>query len=229
MIDINVSRLVMPAMMGLSALFAGCATQPREPTDYAAFLKAKPASLLVLPPLNESTDVKATPGVWAQATRPLAEAGYYVMPITLVDETFKQNGLTGASDIHDVSAQKLRDFFGADAAVYLRVKQYGTSYSVITSDTVVVVEARIVDLRSGQQLWQGTARASSAEQQQQSQGGLVGLLVTALVKQIIGTATDAGFNYAGIANQRLLSAPVPHGVVYGPRSPNFGQVPATAR
>lgn len=228
MININVSRFFLPAALGLCVVFVGCAA-PRAPTDYAAFLQAKPASLLVLPPLNESTDVKATSGVWAQATRPLAEAGYYVMPITLVDETFKQNGLTGASDIHDVSVQKLRDFFGADAAVYLKIKQYGTSYAVISSDTVVSVEARIIDLRTGQQLWQGTARASSAEQQQQSQGGLIGLLVMAAVKQIIGTATDAGFSYAGIANHRLLSAPMPHGVVYGPRSPSFGQVPVSPR
>ncbi len=229
MITFNMPRLALLALLALSAVLAGCATQPRAATDYAAFLQAKPASLLVLPPLNDSTDIKATPGVWAQATRPLAEAGYYVMPITLVDETFKQNGLTGASDIHEVSTQKLHEFFGADAAVYLRVKQYGTSYAVISSDTVVSVEARIVDLRTGQQLWEGTARASSAEQQRQGQGGVVGLLVTALVKQIIGTATDAGFNYAGIANQRLLSAPMAHGVVYGPRSPNAGQVPAIER
>ena len=229
MITFNMPRLALLALLALSAVLAGCATQPRAATDYAAFLQAKPASLLVLPPLNDSTDIKATPGVWAQATQPLAEAGYYVMPITLVDETFKQNGLTGASDIHEVSTQKLREFFGADAAVYLRVKQYGTSYAVVSSDTVVSVEARIVDLRTGQQLWQGTARASSAEQQRQGQGGVVGLLVTALVKQIIGTATDAGFNYAGIANQRLLSVPVAHGVVYGPRSPNAGQVPAIER
>lgn len=228
MIALNVSRFFLPAILGLCAVFAGCAA-PRAPTDYTAFLQAKPASLLVLPPLNETTDVKATSGVWAQTTRPLAEAGYYVMPITLVDETFKQNGLTGASDIQDVSVQKLREFFGADAAVYLKVKQYGTSYAVITSDTVVAVEARIVDLRTGQQLWTGTARASSAEQQQQNQGGLIGLLVVAVVKQIIGTATDAGFNYAGIANQRLLSAPMPHGVLYGPRSPSAGQIPVSQR
>ena len=149
-------------------LLGGCATKA-PPYDYSAFQKAKPMSLLVLPPVNESPDVKATPGAWAHATRPLAEAGYYVLPVTLVDETFRQNGLSMANEIQDVPYPKLRDFFGADAAVYMKVKKYGTTYAVISSDTRVEVEGRIIDLRTGELLWQGKAYASSAEQQQQSQ------------------------------------------------------------
>lgn len=212
------------ALLATAATLAGCATPPPA-YDYAAFQRARPASMLVLPPLNDSPDVKATPGVWANATLPLAEAGYYVMPVTLVDETFRQNGLNLPNEVHDVPIVKLREFFGADAGVYLRVKQYGTSYAVIASDTTVVVEGRVVDLRDGTLLWEGRAAASSAEQSQQSQGGLVGLLVTALVKQIIGTVADAGFTYAAIADSRLLAAPRVNGILPGPRSALHGQVP----
>lgn len=169
-----------------------------------------------------------TPGVWAQASRPLAEAGYYVLPVALVDETFRQNGLNSAEEIQGVPFQKLRDYFGADAAVYLRVRKYGTTYAVVVSDTRVEVEARIVDLRGGELLWQGKAIASSSEQQQAQQGGIIGLLVAAIVNQIVGTATDAAFNYAAIANQRMLGAPRPNGVLPGPRSPLYGQTPPTA-
>jgi hypothetical protein len=220
----NLSRLFICAgALGL-LLLGGCATKaPAD--DYAAFQRAKPASLLVLPPVNDSPEVKATPGTWAHATRPLAEAGYYVLPVTLVDETFRQNGMTGANEIHELPYQKLREVFGADAAVYIKIKKYGTSYAVISSDTRVEVEGRIIDLRTGDLLWQGKAYASSAEQQQQSSGGLVGLLVTALVNQIIGTASDAAFNFAGIANQRMLGAPRYNGVLPGPRSPLYGQPP----
>lgn len=210
------------------ALLGGCATPPK-PVDYTAFIAAKPASLLVLPPTSDVPDVNASAGVWAHATRPLAEAGYYVLPVTLVDETFRQNGITVAAEAHEVAPAKLREFFGADAAVYLRVKQYGTTYVIISSDTRVVVEGRIVDLRSGQLLWQGAAVASSAEQRQQSQGGLVGLLITALVTQIVGSVTDASLTYAAIANQRLLGAPRVNGVLPGPRSPHFGQPPLVPR
>lgn len=205
-----------------AALLGGCAT-PRQPYDYTAFKQAKPASLLVLPPLNQSPEVKGGIGVWSQATLPLAEAGYYVMPVSLVEETFRENGLTTAADIHALDRAKLREVFGADAAVYITVQQYGTSYAVVSSNTVVAVEGRIVDLRTGELLWQGKAMASSAEQQQSNQAGLIGLLVQAVVSQIIASSTDAGYRYAGIASQRLLSGGVFNGVLYGPRSPNYGK------
>lgn len=205
------------------SLLGGCAA--RAPTyDYSAFMKARPASLLVMPPISESPDIKASPAVWAQATRPLAEAGYYVLPVTLVDETFRQNGIETPNDAQDIPYPKLHEFFGADAAVYIKVTRYGTSYVVVATETRVEAEARIIDLRSGELLWQGKAVATSAEQQQY-QGGLVGLLVTAMASQIIGTTTDVAFGYAAIANTRLLGTAGYNGVLPGPRSPSYGKAP----
>jgi hypothetical protein len=211
------------AAFATAAALTGCAAPRIAPYDYTAFSAAKPASLLVLPPVNDAPDVKATSGVWAQATRPLAEAGYYVLPVTLVDETLKQNGVQTAVDAQAIPTAKLREVFGADAAVYLKVSRYGTSYKIVDSETRVEVEARIIDLRSGQLLWKGAAVASSAEQSQQQQGGIAGLLIAAVVKQIINSTTDASFNYAGIANARLLGAPQFNGLLPGPRSPAYGK------
>ena len=222
----KLTRVSLCAVVLGLAFLGGCATKA-PPYDYTAFVKAKPATLLVMPPVNESPEVNASSGVWSHATRPLAEAGYYVLPVTLVDETFRQNGVISANDAQEIPLTKLREFFGADAAVYMKIKKYGTSYVVLSSETRVEVEGRIVDLRSGELLWQGKAVATSAEEQQQAQGGLVGLLVTAIVKQVIGTATDASYRYAGIANQRMLGAPRYNGVLPGPRSPNYGKPPLT--
>lgn len=199
-------------------LLGGCAT--RQPYDYAAFKEARPASILVLPPLNSSPDINATYSMLSQTTAPLAESGYYVFPVTLVDETFKQNGLTSAADIHDVSISKLREIFGADAALYINVRQYGTSYMVISSETRVTAEARLVDLRSGSTLWSGQATASSAEGDNNS-GGLVGMLVKAAIRQIVETVSSQGHIIAGRTSTRLLSAGQPNGILYGPRSPKY--------
>ncbi len=219
------SRLSVCALAAGALFLGGCATRPQG-IDYTAFSSAKPASLLVLPPLNESPDVKATPGVWANATRPLAEAGYYVLPITLVDETLQQNGVQTPADAQGLPFQKLHEVFGADAAVYIKVSSYGTAYKVVNSETRVEVEGRIIDLRTGTQLWSGKAFASSSEQSQQNQGGILGLLVAAVVKQIINTTSDASYNFAATAQYRLLGAPRYNGVLPGPRSPVAGQVPA---
>jgi len=203
----------------VTLLVTGCATQQKS-YDYAEFKQARPASILVLPPLNSSQEVIAPYGMLSQATMPLAESGYYVVPVALADETFKQNGLTTPADIHDVSVAKLREIFGADAALYIDVKSYGTTYQIISSTTVVTAHAKLVDLRSSRVLWEGSASASSAENQQ-NQHGLVGMLVAAVVNQIIGTVSDASYPIAGITSRRLLWAGRSNGMLYGPRSPMY--------
>lgn len=209
-------RLALP--LAATLLLGACATRPAH--DYSAFKEARPASILVLPPVNSSPDVRATYSMLSRTTLPLAESGYYVFPVTLVDETFKQNGLTAATDIHGVATTKLREIFGADAGLYIEVKQYGTSYMVISSETRVTAEAKLVDLRSGRTLWAGSATASSAEGDSNS-GGLVGMLVQAVVRQILETLNSQGHIIAGRTGTRLLSAGTPNGILYGPRSPLY--------
>lgn len=202
------------------ALLTACATQKATPYDYTAYKQSRPASVIILPPVNETIDIKAGLSVMSSSMAPLAEAGYYVMPVSLVQETFRQNGLSMADDIHGVAPAKLQEIFGADAAVYMKVKRYGTVYSVIGSDTVVTLDAKMVDLRSGNVIWQGSASASSAEGGSNSGGGLAGILISAVVKQIVNTATDASFNYGTVANARLLGAR-PNGILFGPRSASY--------
>lgn len=153
-------RLFKPAAALLAlALLGGCAG-PQKNLDYTAFKAARPHSILVLPPVNESPDVTATYSMMSQVTFPLAEAGYYVMPVGLVDETFKQNGLNNAAEISQVPAPKLRSIFGADAALYVKVTDYGTKYMVLSSATVVTATASLVDLKTGTTLWTGAASDS---------------------------------------------------------------------
>ncbi len=200
-------------------LATGCAT--KQAYDYTAYKQIRPRSILVLPPVNNSPDVQATYSVLSQATHPLAEAGYYVFPVTLVDETFKNNGLSTPADIHAVAPKKLQEIFGADAALYITITQYGSSYTVLSSAAIVAANAKLLDLKTGTLLWQGSARASNDENRNQNNGGLAGLLIAAIVNQIANQVTDASHSVAGITNQRLLSAGHPNGILYGPRSPKY--------
>lgn len=198
-------------------LLSGCAKGPGY--DYGNFKESRPTSILVLPPVNHSPDIKAGASLQSQITYPLAESGYYVLPVAVTNETFRQNGVTEPTDIHALPIKKLHDIYGADTALYLDIKDYGTSYLVISSETVVTASARLVDLRTGKLLWEGSASASSAEQQSNSGGGLIGMLVVAVVNQIANTITDKGHEIAGITSFRLLSADMPNGILHGPYSP----------
>ena len=215
-------RLIKICAAPVLLLFlSGCLSIPKA-QDYSAFRAAVPASILVLPPINNTTEVIAPYGVLSHVATPIAESGYYVYPVAVVEQTFKNNGLTVADDVHMVPVAKLREIFGADAALYMKISEYGTSYNVITSETRVTIEATLVDIRTGTVLWQKTATASSAEGRN-NQGGLLGSLLEAAVNQVIETVGDRGFDISQITSARLLSADSHNGLMYGPRSPKFNQ------
>jgi hypothetical protein len=219
-------RIYLGIIVFFALLTTGCVSMPSA-FDYSEFRNSDPRSILILPPTNQSTEVIAPFSVMAQMSAPIAESGFYVFPVALVNQTFQNNGLTVANDIQAVPVAKLYEIFGADAALYIDIQEYGTSYVVISSDTVVTVTAKLVDLKTGNLIWQGASSASSAESRGNSGGGLVGILVEAAVSQIIETVNDTGFNISAIASNRLLSSETHNGLLHGPRSPKYGQ-PATS-
>lgn len=216
----NKSTLIVSILCVLT-LF-GCNSLPPA-YDYTNFKNADPKSVLILPPINNTTEVFASYGLMSQLITPIAESGFYVFAPALVEKTFINNGLTVAQDVHSVPTEKLYEIFGADAALYVTIEEYGTSYVVISSETAVTASANLVDLRNGNLLWSGRARASSAETQGNSGGGLAGMLIQAALTQIIETVADAGFDISAVAANRLTSAEIHNGFLYGPRSPKYGQ------
>lgn len=212
-------RAAMLLAVVLAALLGGCAAVDKAQADpWPALREARPASVLVLPPVNDSPDVQAPGSVMAQAVLPLAERGYYVFPVALSNETLRLNGVQTPKDAQDISPQKLREVFGAGAALYLRVRAYGSVYRVISADSVTTVDARLVDLRDGRTLWTGSASASSAEQRGSLSGGLSSLLLQAIVEQVASSFSDRNHAVAGVAMSRLLASPSPRGLPPGPRA-----------
>jgi len=207
------------ATCALALTLVGCAT--KAPYDYTNFKISNPKSILVLPPKNSSPDVKASYSLYSNTQRPLSESGFYVLPVTVVDEVFKANGISVVDDMHLVDTRKLNEIFGADAGLYINIKDYGTKFFVVGSAAVVTAEAKLIDLKTGALLWQGVATASSEESQNNQQIGLAALLVTAIVKQVVGSALEQSHEIGKMTSTRLLTAGTPNGVLYGPRSPSY--------
>ena len=219
MISYISKRVALASCAAASLLLAGCAAP--QPYDYTALRQSKPQSILVMPPLNQTPEVTAQAGVLSRATLPLAESGYYVLPVAVTEETFRHNGIISAQDAQELPVAKLREIFGADAALYLDVRQYGSVYAVVRSETKVTLTARLVDLRTGDQLWSGKATASSAESKG-ANSSLLSMLVSAVIDQIADTLSDRSVQIAEIANGRLLYAGRAGGLLHGPRSPKYG-------
>jgi hypothetical protein len=212
------------ALLAVMLVLTACVSRPATKTDYTAFRNSKPRAILILPPVNQTVDVNATYGMLSQMTMPLAEAGYYVIPVAEMEESFKHNGLTVAADIQNVAPAKLRSIFGADAALYTTVTQYGSKYTVFDSTTVVSANAKLVDLRSGETLWEGEGSATGKEVGTNVNvgGGLLGAMVQAAVKQVAHSLSDESQTVAGLTSQRLLATGNANGLLYGPRSPKYG-------
>lgn len=209
-------RFLMACSIALLSLWlAGCAAP--APRDQTALREARPASILVLPPLNTTSEINASSSLLAVSTRPLAEAGYYVMPVSLVDETFRQNGVTQAEDIHALPLPRLREFFQADAVLYMTVTGYGSTYYIIGSTSVVKVQARLVDGRTGALLWEGQAQASSDEGKDNGNQGLVGMLLSAVIQQVASHVGEQSHQLAGVAAARLFQVRGPNALLPGPR------------
>jgi hypothetical protein len=201
------------ALCGLT--LAGCAAKSYDYTNYRAY---PPRSILVLPPVNESTDIRGTYGYLSTVTRPIAELGYYIYPVVVVDHFFKDNGMPTPGEMAQAPLQKIREIIGADAVLYITLRQYGTRYQVIASTTVVAAAARLVDTRTGTLLWEGTVvgQASSG-----GSGNILADLVGALVMQVVGQSTDHARKVAETANAQF--AIKDRGLLHGPYSPRYGQ------
>lgn len=176
----------------LAVLTSGCVT--RKPYDYTALMDSKPRSIVVIPPMNDSVEVNAPYIYLSTITRPLAEKGYYVFPVSVVDHFMKENGLPTPAEMNAVPLDKIEENIGADAVLYVSIKDWGQKYQVTSSVTTVSVSMRLVDVKTGALLWSGSEAAQQGSGD--GGGGLVGALIGALVTQMMS---------AGIDNTPILS------------------------
>ncbi len=198
--------VTVPATLAMFGFLVGCASQ--VPYDYSNFRAHPPRSILVLPPTNNTPDVNGTYGYLTTMTRPLAEKGYYVFPVMLVDQYMKENGLPSANEMQNVPLPKIQEIIGADSVLYMTLTQYGTKYELINSATEVGATGKLVDVRTGLQLWDG--KVYFVQNSNSGAGGgnplasLIAAAVVALVDQIISTSVDHAHEVSKIANVQLF-------------------------
>jgi hypothetical protein len=205
------SILVIAACVALG-LFSGCAVQPAK-IDLSAFHTHKPRSIVVVPVLNETTEISAPSVFVSTITKPLAERGYYVFPVYLTDLVLRDFGLAEAGHIHQLETQRLFELFGADAALFITIKDWSSKYVVLASTVVVEMDYELKDTRTGTVLWQ------SKQQVVQDSGG------SDLISMAVMAAVNAMFtDYLPLARQANNQAFVPPtGLPAGPYNSEYGR------
>lgn len=185
----------------LLIVLSGCATV--QPYDYSALREAAPRSILVIPPMNNSIEVNASYSYLSTISVPLAEKGYYVFPVSVVDTFLKQNGLPTPAEMNTISLDKIKEHVGADAVLYVTIDDWGQKFQVLSSNTVVRGSVKLVSTESGQTLWD--APIQTVLSSGNSGGGLLGALVTAVATQIVGSVSDKTPEAARIANSQAFN------------------------
>ena len=89
------------------------------------------------------------------------------------------------AEMQQAPLAKLHEIFGADAVLYITIEQFGSKYQVLSSNTYVAVRAKLVDAKTGIEIWNGRAQAVYS-----GQSGLIEALVTQVINKLVDQAKN---------------------------------------
>ena len=112
---------------------------------YPGMYEEKPVTLLVMPPINNSANVEAKDLLYTSISRPLAEAGYYVIPPTLSMAVLRQESGYDAELFLDRSLRQFHDFFGADAVVFSVIDSWAKQGLGINTKIRYIIKSAVTD------------------------------------------------------------------------------------
>lgn len=179
-------RLILFAFACVLVSSCGMMNTVTRETQYAKMYEEKPVTLLVMPPINNSTNVEAKDLLYTSISRPLVEAGYYVISPLLAMDILKSESAYDSELFIEAPLTMFNNFFGADAVVFSVIDSWakkGTGiqtkirYVIKSAYTNEILFDRSCDLYLDLSVNSGT-------------GGLLGALVDLTASLITTAATD---------------------------------------
>lgn len=170
----------------IAIFFSACV----KSVDYSAHIQSNPKSMLLIFSDNLSSEANIENAVLARSITPLTEAGYYVMPLDVVDQFLEANGYHNHSDIKEIPMDRLYEIFGADSVMYIKALNFGTNYYLVTSQTVVHLSAELYDLKTQELLWSKELPVIEQTQVGSDPFSLLINLITTAVTQVVNTETN---------------------------------------
>ncbi|HEV7855662.1 MAG TPA: GNA1162 family protein [Herminiimonas sp.] len=182
-------------------IVSGCATQAQK-KDYTSLRTESPRSILVVPVINRSVEVNAPDYFLSTISQPLAERGYYVFPVHLVKRMMEDDGLGDADMVHAGNPQQLGKIFGADSVMYVTIERWDAQYIVFSTTVTVELKYTLKSTSTGQTLWSNSQKLVYQPNNNNSGGGLAGLIAQAVTAAIAKAAP----NYMPLAHQANVQA-----------------------
>ena len=190
-------------------LFASCspANQIKVSQAYKGMYSEQPLSVLVMPPINKTTNVDAKEYFHSSLNVPLANAGFYIIPPFLSMEILKRESAYDAELFLDAPLAKFGEVFNADLALFTIIHKWDKGYSVVK----VEVEYILKSVKTNEILYtrRGVVDYNTTVS---SQGGL-------LLNMALTAINTAATNYIDVA--RITNSYTFKDLPSGKYSPNY--------
>jgi len=194
----------------IAPLLSACGPKmTTKSTEFPMMYEERPASILILPPINESTAADAKEYYSTTIQEPLAYSGYYTFPYPITSEILKMEGIYDTELLVNLPLSKFKEYFGADAVLFTTIKKWDLCYIVIASTLTVSIDCDLKSTTSNQTLWKYTGTIVVDLSGGNGGGTLAGLVVK-VVMAAVQTAVADYVPYARQANYRALSS-MPYG------------------
>ncbi|WP_461210336.1 GNA1162 family protein [Desulfocurvus sp. DL9XJH121] len=189
----------------LSCGLAGCAKQVTKLEEFPGMYEEDPTSILILPPMNESTAADAKQYYSTTIQEPLAQNGYYTFPMPVTDEILRREGVYDTELLYNMPVTKFKEYFGADAVLFTTIRKWDLMYAVIAGNLTVSFDSEIRSTTSDRVLWKYNGTVVVDLSGGSGGGGLFGLVVKAVVTAVNCAAADY-VPYARMANYQSFAA-----------------------
>lgn len=179
-------RLIPTILLTVVVSSCGLTNQVTRESQYAAMYNDMPVTLLVMPPINNTSNVEAKDLLYTSISRPLAEAGYYVISPLLAMDVLKAESAYDAEMFIDKPLTMFRDYFGADAVVFSQIDDWTKrGFGIDTKIRYIIKSAT-----SGEVLFDRSCDLYLDLQQNSGNNSALGLLIDLTASAIATATTD---------------------------------------
>ncbi len=218
-------KAIYVIIAGVALFLSSCSPKFTRLEQYPGMYEAQPVTLVVMPPINNTSNVDAKELLYTSISYPLIEAGYYVISPHLTMEMLKAESGYDAEMLIERDAAIFAQVFGADAVVFSVIDEWAKKGFGIQTKLHYIIKST----KDNSILFERTCDLYldlSSNSGSSSNGGLLGALVD-LTASAVNTAVTKPIVAARKCNRYIFSD-IPRGK-YHPDFMNDGEVGASKR
>lgn len=127
----------------MTTIFTSCSTIAplKKSVAYKGMYDEKPTTILLMPPINKSTNVEAKEYFHSTLLVSLANQGFYVIPPFLSMEILKRESAYDAELFLNSSLSKFGEVFGADIALFTIIHKWDKSYGNVKVEIEYIMKS----------------------------------------------------------------------------------------